>query len=63
MSEWHCFKCKVEVEEDDVPMLYLDMLGFHPGMVCRKCGLMLLPESVGWGLVRKDEEEIEAKMD
>jgi len=53
----------VEVEEDDIPMLYLDMLGFHPGMVCRKCGLMLLPESVGWGLVRKDEEEIEAKMD
>ena len=62
MSDWHCFKCKVKVEEDDVPMLYLDMLGFMPGLVCPECGLSLFPEESGWGIVRKNEAEIEAKM-
>lgn len=62
MSEWHCFKCKVEVEEDDISMLYMDMLGFKPGLICPQCGLCLFPEESGWGDVRKNEEEIEAKM-
>ena len=62
MSEWHCYKCKVEVEEDDISLLYMDTLGFHPGMVCPKCRLVLLPESSGWDLIRRNEEEIEAKM-
>ena len=62
MSEWHCCKCKVEVEEDDIPLLYLDMLGFHPGLICPKCNLILVTEETGWGPIRKNEEEIEAKM-
>ena len=62
MSEWHCFKCKVEAEEEDVSMMYMDMLGFQPGLICPECGLSLFPEENGWGIVRKNEEEIEAKM-
>ena len=62
MSEWHCNKCKVEVEEDDISLMYMDMLGFQPGLICPKCGLKLFTEEVGWAVVRKNEEEIEAKM-
>ena len=62
MSEWHCFKCKVGVEEDDISLIYLDMLDFQPGLVCPKCGLKLLQESIGWFVVRKKEEKVESKM-
>ena len=62
MSDWHCYKCKVEVDEDDISLMYMDMLGFQPGFICPKCDLMLVPEETGWDIIRKNEEEIEAKM-
>ena len=56
MSDWHCYKCKVEVDEDDISMMYMDMLGFQPGLICPKCDLMLVPEATGWDIIRKNEE-------
>ena len=38
MAEWHCFKCKKEMVEDEVRVMYLDLEGEAEGLVCPQCG-------------------------
>lgn len=61
MTDWHCFKCKVQMEDDDLSLLYMDMLGFEEGFRCPECEDQYLSEETVVSM-RTKEEEIEAKM-
>ena len=61
MAEWHCFKCKVEMEETEVPMEYLDIDGETEGLECPKCGVRYILEDIAMTKVAKAEKMIENK--
>lgn len=62
MSEWHCFKCKEQMKEEDLMMMYLDVMRFMPGLKCPKCGAMYLTEQAVEEVINPGCQEIDAKM-
>ena len=63
ISEWKCFKCKVDIEEvDDVQIRYKDIeLPDAPGYRCPQCGLTQLTEFLVTGELADAEEMLQAK--
>lgn len=62
MSNWHCFTCKVAVEEDDVDAAFLDYDFSYEGLVCPECGGKWLTEEVVIEEISAAEDDAEAKM-
>lgn len=62
MEEWYCFKCKEKMVEADITMSYMDIIRFIKGLKCPKCNAAYLTEETVVEVVRKGEEQIEAKM-
>lgn len=61
--EWHCFKCKQEMEEVfDIKMKYNDVdLPEFPGIRCPECGEEYLLEDTVANELNPAEESMEAK--
>jgi hypothetical protein len=62
MSGWYCFKCNEELKEEDLMMMYLDVMRFMPGLKCKKCGAMYLTEKTVQEVINPGCQEIDAKM-
>ncbi len=61
MEKWHCFKCRVPMEEGEVIMDYLDISNAIEGIKCPKCGVSYLLEETVVGKVAQAEEMMENK--
>ena len=61
MVQWHCFKCKEKMTEEEIPMEYLDIEGEAEGLECPKCGVRYILEEVATTKVVKAEQMIENK--
>jgi len=61
MEQWHCFKCKEKMAEDDVEMAYLETSAAVEGIKCPKCGVAYLLEETVVEKVAKVEELLENK--
>ncbi|MFO8101135.1 MAG: hypothetical protein R6U37_03060 [Dehalococcoidia bacterium] len=62
MAQWHCHKCKVEVEEKEIELTYMDMPGFQLAWVCPKCNGKWISEKVVMEEIIPGQEELEAKL-
>jgi len=63
MAEWHCHKCKVEVNEQEIELSYMDMPGFQPAWICPSCNSRWISQDVVYGNIVPGEEELEAKLE
>ena len=63
MAEWHCHKCKVETEEQEIELAYMDMPGFQPAWVCPNCNAKWVSQEVVYENIIPGEEELEAKLE
>ena len=61
MAAWHCYKCKVEMKEEEIPMEYLEIDGEADGLECPECGVRYILEEVATTKVAKAEQMIENK--
>ena len=61
MAAWHCYKCKVEMEEAEIAVLYLDIDGEAEGIQCPECGVKYILEEIATTKVAKAEKMIENK--
>jgi DNA-directed RNA polymerase subunit RPC12/RpoP len=61
MAQWHCFKCKEEMREEEIPMEYMDIDGEGEGIECPKCGVRYILEEYATTKVLKAEQMIENK--
>lgn len=62
MSEWYCFKCKKKmVEEEEIPVVYLDLDGEAEGLKCPQCGVQFVMEEYVMEKMLKGEKMIEEK--
>lgn len=61
MEEWHCFKCKVMMEEVELSMEYLDVEGDAQGLRCPTCGAKFILEEFATTKMAKAEKMIEDK--
>lgn len=61
MAEWHCFKCKKKMVEDEVRVMYLDLEGEAEGLVCPQCGCGYIMEDYVMEKMLKGEKMIEEK--
>ncbi len=61
MEQWHCFKCKEKMVEQDVDMAYMEVEAAVEGMKCPKCGVAYLTEETVMEKVAKAEELLESK--
>ena len=62
MGDWHCFTCKVAVEEEDIETTFLDYDFSYEGLVCPECGDQWLTEDVVVDEISAAEDDAEAKM-
>jgi DNA-directed RNA polymerase subunit RPC12/RpoP len=63
MEEWHCFRCKVPMEETDITMIYMDDMEMPGafGVRCPNCGTEYLMEEFVIDEVAKGEKVLEGK--
>lgn len=61
MTDWHCYKHKVKMEETDVALKYMKMVQYIPGLKCPVGGEAYLTEDVVMTIVRAAEEILEEK--
>lgn len=61
MEQWHCFKCKEEMQEEDILMEYMEIIRFQLGLKCPKCGTLYLPEDIVIEVVNPGEKQLETK--
>ena len=61
MSEWHCFKCKQKMVEEEIPVSYLDLDGEAEGLKCPQCGVQYIMEDYVIEKMLKGEKMIEEK--
>lgn len=62
MSNWHCYKCKVAVEEQEVNASYTDNEFSYDGLVCPECEGKWLTEDVVVEEIATAEADADAKM-
>lgn len=63
MSNWHCYTCKVAVEEQDVDTQFLENPPMEfIGLVCPNCQEIWLTEDVVMEEISQAEADAEAKM-
>lgn len=62
MNNWHCYRCKVAVEEEDIEALFLEYDFSYEGLVCPECGGVWLTEDVVVDEISAAEDDAEAKM-
>ncbi len=61
MEQWHCFKCRVGMEEKDILMEFMEITRYQPGLKCPKCGAAYMLENVVIDVINPGEKEIEEK--
>ena len=61
MTDWHCHKHKVQMVETDIPLRYMKMVQYIPGLKCPVGGESYLTEDVVMTIVRAAEEILEEK--
>ncbi|MBN1570634.1 MAG: YgiT-type zinc finger protein [Acidobacteria bacterium] len=61
MTEWYCYKDKVQMLDTKITLSYMQMVQEVPGIQCPKCGAAYLSEKVVRTVVRAAEELIEEK--
>ena len=61
MSDWYCYKDKVEMVEADLVLTYMQMNQHVQGLKCPKCGEKYLEEYVVMTTVRSAESIFEEK--
>ncbi len=61
MEEWHCFKCKVRMEEAELPMEYLEVEGEAQGIRCPSCGAKYILEEFVIAKMVRAEKMVEDK--
>lgn len=62
MNNWHCYTCKVAVEEKEVEIEFLELSIDQMGLVCPECGRIWMTEEVVVEEIAQSEAEAEAKM-
>jgi hypothetical protein len=61
MDEWYCFKDKVQMDETEVTLSYMQLTQSVPGLKCPKCGVEYLTERIVMSTVRAAENALEEK--
>jgi hypothetical protein len=61
MSDWYCFKDKVKMESTEVPLKYMQLVQYIPGLKCPQCGVYYLTEYVVMTVVQAAESSLEEK--
>ena len=61
MTEWYCFKDKVQMLDTKVTLKYMQMVQDVPGIKCPECGTAYLSEKTVRTIVKAAEELIEEK--
>jgi len=61
MTEWHCFKDKVKMVEQNVSLSYMQLTQQVPGLKCPECGTEYLTEHTVMTVVQAAEEALESK--
>lgn len=61
MTNWHCFRCKEEMIDDQLMMTYLEIEAPLEGLACPKCGAKYVTEEVAVGKLARGEKMIEDK--
>lgn len=61
MSDWHCFRDKVQMEETELPLSYMNLTQYVPGIKCPVCGQEYLTEKTVMTIVQAAEDALEAK--
>ncbi len=61
MTEWHCFKDKVRMAEEEIVLSYMQIKQYVPGLRCPVCGAEYLTEQVVMTTVAAAEEALEQK--
>ena len=62
MSNWHCYTCKVAVEEQEIDTEYADYEFSYDGLVCPECHEKWFTEEVVIEEIASAEADAEAKM-
>jgi len=62
MSNWHCYKCKVAVEEDEIDTQFAEYDFSYDGLICPECNDKWFPEEVVIDEIASSEADAEAKM-
>lgn len=61
MSNWHCFKCKEEMQEEEITVIYLEIDAPVEAIKCPKCGVSYITEEIAVGPLATGELKIEQK--
>lgn len=61
MEEWHCFKCKVKMEQTQITLNYMEFDSMIEGLKCPKCGSSYVTEEMAAGELREGEKNLEGK--
>ena len=61
MEKWHCFKCKEEIIEAEVPSSYMEIESTVKALKCPKCGRAFVTEEIANETV-EGEQTIESKV-
>jgi len=61
MTDWYCFKDKVQMEEAEVRLSYMQLVQRIPGLRCPVCGECYLTEEVVLTTVKGAEDLIYGK--
>jgi hypothetical protein len=61
MTDWHCFKDKVQMEEAEVRLSYMQLAQRILGLRCPVCGECYLTEEVVLTTVKEAEDLIYGK--
>ena len=61
MANWHCSKCKEEMKEEELTVIYLEIDAPIQGIKCPKCGVSYITEEVAIGALAQGELQIEQK--
>lgn len=62
MRNWHCYKCKIAVEEQEINTMFADYEFAYEGLVCPQCNGKWLSEEIVIDEIASAEADADAKM-
>jgi len=61
MADWYCFKCKEQMQEEELPVNYMDVEDYAEGLLCPKCGAKYMTEETAVGKLTIAENMMDGK--
>ena len=61
MADWHCFKCKEQMQEKELTIDYMEVEDVAEGLACPKCGANYITEETAVDKLALAETMIDEK--